>query len=222
MRKIAHSARRDLLAKIVLNGANRGKDGRSGAPQVVVDRNVGSPQRARHHVVRSPADANVQSMETRRNVTNVDPAVAVQQAPAVLAVVAVPAEVVGQQGPVGVRREQVDLAAPVVLHVRMESRQIVANVDPLAPAVIERGQDVRKDRTGIATRLVETVLPVASARNRVVLAQVVRVRGQRDETKGQSVVEPASQAHPLDANPVHQPVASRAASVLQSDNGLDA
>ena len=216
MRKIAHSARRDLLAKIVLNGANRGKDGRSGAPQVVVDRNVGSPQRARHHVVRSPADANVQSMETRRNVTNVDPAVAV------LAVVAVPAEVVGQQGPVGVRREQVDLAAPVVLHVRMESRQIVANVDPLAPAVIERGQDVRKDRTGIATRLVETVLPVASARNRVVLAQVVRVRGQRDETKGQSVVEPASQAHPLDANPVHHPVASRAASVLQSDNGLDA
>ena len=216
MRKIAHSARRDLLAKIVLNGANRGKDGRSGAPQVVVDRNVGSPQRARHHVVRSPADANVQSMETRRNVTNVDPAVAV------LAVVAVPAEVVGQQGPVGVRREQVDLAAPVVLHVKMESRQIVANVDPLAPAVIERGQDVRKDRTGIATRLVETVLPVASARNRVVLAQVVRVRGQRDETKGQSVVEPASQAHPLDANPVHHPVASRAASVLQSDNGLDA
>ena len=216
MRKIAHSARRDLLAKIVLNGANRGKDGRSGAPQVVVDRNVGSPQGARHHVVRSPADANVQSMETRRNVTNVDPAVAV------LAVVAVPAEVVGQQGPVGVRREQVDLAAPVVLHVKMESRQIVANVDPLAPAVIERGQDVRKDRTGIATRLVETVLPVASARNRVVLAQVVRVRGQRDETKGQSVVEPASQAHPLDANPVHHPVASRAASVLQSDNGLDA
>ena len=216
MRKIAHSARRDLLAKIVLNGANRGKDGRSGAPQVVVDRNVGSPQRARHHVVRSPADANVQSMETRRNVTNVDPAVAVQQAPAV------PAEVVGQQGPVGVRREQVDLAAPVVLHVKMESRQIVANVDPLAPAVIERGQDVRKDRTGIATRLVETVLPVASARNRVVLAQVVRVRGQRDETKGQSVAEPASQAHPPDANPVHHPVASRAASVLQSDNGLDA
>ena len=216
MRKIAHSARRDLLAKIVLNGANRGKDGRSGAPQVVVDRNVGSPQGARHHVVRSPADANVQSMETRRNVTNVDPAVAVQQAPAV------PAEVVGQQGPVGVRREQVDLAAPVVLHVKMESRQIVASVDPLAPAVIERGQDVRKDRTGIATRLVETVLPVASARNRVVPAQVVRVRGQRDETKGQSVAEPASQAHPLDANPVHHPVASRAASVLQSDNGLDA